>query len=153
VSGEVPAVVPLPAGFDAVVAELRGLRADFHLLAGRLEANEAATGKATGIATAAAAAAAQAYDQATAAMRQTSEIKLDVADVKAAMVRHAETVSAASQAMVAANDAQTPMLVQTLAVVTTIKKNWPAVAAGIVALATIIGQAVNAYLRARGKAP
>lgn len=159
--------LPAPAsggGVAEVVAELRGLRSDFgglrsdlHVLASRLEANEAATSKAAGVASAAAAAATQAYEQATAAMRATSEVKTEVDDAKAAMIRHAEVVTKASADMVAANAAQTPVLEQTLALVKVIKKNWPAVAAGIatvaIALATIVGQAVNAYMRARGHAP
>jgi hypothetical protein len=144
-----------------VVAELRGLRSDFgglrgdlHVLAARLEANEAATAKAAGVASAAAAAATQAYDQATAAMRATSEVKAEVDDAKAAMIRHAAAVSKASTDIVAANAAQTPLIEQTLAMLKVLKKNGPAIAAAIatvaVTLATIVGQAVNAYLRAKG---
>lgn len=137
-----------------MVAELRGLRGDLKVMGARLEATEAQTQKAIGVAEAAATAAAKAYEQATAAMRATSDVKSEVDDAKAAMVRHAETVSAASKAMVAANDAQTPLLEQTLALVQVIKKNGPAIVATLaavaVALGTIVGQLVNAYMRARG---
>jgi hypothetical protein len=150
-----PATAPAPlSGVDAIVAELKGLRGDFHLLASRLEAAEETTAKAIGLANAAAAAASQAYDQATAAMRATSEIKQEVSDTKTAMIRHADTVSAATQAIVRSNQEQNPTIDATLAILMKVKKNAPAIiATGTVlasVLATIAAAFVNAYLHARG---
>jgi len=137
-----------------IVSELRGLRGDLQAMGRRMEANEIAAEKALSVATAAANAAERAYEQATAAMRATSDIKTDVDDTKAAMVRHAATVTQASEAMVKANADQTPILESILQLAQAIKKYGPRLIALVafvaVVLGTFVGQLVNAYVRARG---
>jgi cell division septum initiation protein DivIVA len=137
------------ANLDDVVAELRGLRTDVRDLAQRVSDVE-------GRALASADKAAQAYERANEAMRASEEVRLNAAATQAAMLRHAESVKASSEAMVASNAAQTPVLDaltlwarDTNKAVSDVKRYAPLAIAVLVTVASALGATVHAFMGAR----
>jgi cell division septum initiation protein DivIVA len=137
------------ANLDDVVTELRGLRKDVRDLGDRVSTVE-------GRASAAVDKAVQAYERSNEAMRASEEVRVNAAATQAAMLRHAESVKASSEAMVAANAAQTPILdalttwaKDTNKAVGDVKRYAPLVISVMVALGGALGAVVHAFMLAR----
>ncbi len=137
------------ANLDDVVTELRGLRVDVRDLGARVSEVEARASAATDKAV-------QAYQRATEAVRAAEEVKLNAAATQAAMIRYAESVRASSDAMVAANAAQTPILDSlttwardTNKAVSDVKRFAPVIIALMIALGSAVGAMIHAFMLAR----
>jgi hypothetical protein len=132
-----------PASLDDVLVVLKGIREDVKQLFVRVQDAEERSNYAANVAT-------KAYEASSKALQGVDGIKLDMSDIQAAMVRHAETVSQASSAIVQANAEQTPILESIGKSVATMRRYTPAMVAVATAVGTILGAIYHAFVASRG---
>lgn len=120
-----PTLGPASGAADAVLVELRGLRSDFQGLSTRFDATDKRS--------------LDAYNIANSALRAVTELGEEWRANQAAMVRHVETITSASRAVVEANDRQTPILQAIQAAVAQAPSTLRRYSPMVVAIAALLG--------------
>jgi hypothetical protein len=127
-----------PSDASAILAALADIKEDNHALGERVDTGfaemRAELAAVKEKAESAGKVALRAQGVATDAMRVASDVTARQTETEAAMVQHAARTTQAAAAIVKANDAQTPLIQQTLDILTLLRKQGPLFLAGAAVL-------------------